>query len=245
MPDSEPVGVGINQPRRGFADVGDEQMQVIFKSIPEDELAAEIFCAILARELALPVPEPLLLFSPVTGAYLFGSVDMQYPNSLRAFNIDPLAPDMSFIRQLTELIVSWSKVKDVAAFDEWIHNKDRNLGNLLFAGNNEFILIDHGKSLDIDPDFPSNNWICAILANDCKDERAKRALIKSMQSTASTFDMMHAEAPRAKLESDGILSHTSYAERFYQLVEDRLSLLATLLQNRLPGQQGLMMPDTN
>lgn len=244
LPDSEPVGVGINKARRGIADMGNGHLKVIYKQLPDEEFAAELFCGLLAIELVLPAPEPIMLFDPLTGDMLFGSVDMEYPNALRAFNIDRHNPDMSLVKFITEAISSWSKAKEVAVFDEWIHNRDRNLENLLFAGADEFVIIDHGKSLDIDTDFQSNNHLCTLLSSSCHDERARKILLKSMARLATSFDLLHAESPRANLESNGILSHTAHVERFYTMIEERLSVLAVLLQNRMPGQQGLMIADT-
>lgn len=244
LPDSQPVGVGINDARRGTADIGSEQIAVIFKRLPELELAAELFCAVLARELALPAPEPLLLFDPARGMYLFGSVDLEYPNSLRSFNIDPLSPDQSALDLLLAAVRAWPRVKEVTAFDEWIHNRDRNLGNLLFVGADEFSIIDHGRALDIDIPHNSRNILCDILRDGCGDDKAQRALLKSLQRTAASFDMLHAESPRVSVESNGILSHTGSANTFYNLVEDRLANLVALLQNRFSGQQGLTMADS-
>lgn len=241
LPDSQPVGVGINEARRGIADLGDCQVSVIFKRVLEPELAAELFCSLLARELALPAPEPILLFDPLAGDYLFGSVDMEYPNSLRAFNIGPHNADLAAQRQLKEAVSAWSELKHVTAFDEWIHNRDRNLGNLLYAGPESFVIIDHGKALDIDKTYPSGNHLCNLLIGNCPDSKTQRALLRNLQRIAATFDLLHVERPRANLESTGIPSHPTSAETFYNLVEDRLSLLPTLLQNRMPGQHGLMI----
>lgn len=36
-------------------------------------------------------------------------------------------------------------------FDEWIHNVDRNLQNLLWDGFDDFVLIDHGLDLLLRP----------------------------------------------------------------------------------------------
>jgi hypothetical protein len=241
LPNSQPIGVGINLARRGIADLGTEQVPVIYKKVPEPELAAELFCGLLAREAALPAPEPLLLFDPQTGDFVFGAVDMEYPNSLRAFTIDPNNANPAAVKTLMDTVLAWKRIKEAAAFDEWIHNRDRNLGNILYAGAGEFVLIDHGKALDIDPNYGSNNHLCAMLASNCTDPKALRALLRSLQRTAASFDIWHAETPRADLESTGIASHPTSAENFYNFVEDRLSSIAVHIQNRLPGQQGLII----
>lgn len=241
LPGSSPVGIGITGAQRGVADTGDETIAVIWKPVPTAELAAELFCAVLARELALPAPEPFLLFDPVEGRYLFGSADLEYPNSLRRFNVNPSNPSFAAVAALKSIIVGWSRAREVAAFDEWIHNRDRNLGNLLYVTNDEFAIIDHGKSLDVDPSYPTANTLCSILADECADPRALRSLLKSMQRVAAAFDMMHAESPYASLQATGQPEHVTLAEEFYKVVEDRLNDLPTLLNNRLPGQHGLLI----
>lgn len=241
LPDSQPVGVGINGAHRGIADLESESLSVICKWLDDTELAAELFCAVLAREIDLPAPEPLLLFDPISGSFVFGSVDLAYPNSLRQFNVDPDTPDEAAVGVLLEVISSWSRAREVAAFDEWIQNCDRNLGNLLFAGPDNFFIIDHGRALNIDPTLESANVLCDILSDACADDRARRALLKSLFRVSAQFDLMDAEVPRASVESTGIASHTTCAEQFFDLVEGRLSTLAILLQNRLPGQHGLLI----
>ena len=50
-----------------------------------------------------------------------------------------------FVRNFTELCEEYPSV---IGFDEWIANGDRNLGNLLWDGEKDFYLIDHGLSMD-------------------------------------------------------------------------------------------------
>jgi hypothetical protein len=241
LPDSQPVGVGINGAHRGMADLESESLAVICKWLSEQELAAELFCAVLAREIGLPAPEPLLLFDPTSGGYVFGSVDLQYPNSLRQFNVDPDEPDEAAVQVLLEAVSGWSRAREVAAFDEWIQNCDRNLGNLLFAGPDDFFIIDHGRSLNIYPSLANANVLCGILAEACPDDRALRALLKTLHRVSAQFNLNDADASRASVESTGMPAHPTYAAQFFDLVENRLSTLTALLQNRFPGQQCFLM----
>lgn len=50
-----------------------------------------------------------------------------------------------FVRNFTELCDEYPLV---IGFDEWIANGDRNLGNLLWDGQKDFYLIDHGLSMN-------------------------------------------------------------------------------------------------
>lgn len=204
-------------------------------------MAAEIFCADLARNLSLPAPEPILLYDPVSGDMLFGCVDLDYPNSLRAFNVTPPTYNPAAKKLLEQALLAWPRINEVAVFDEWIHNKDRNLGNLLFVGPKEFAIIDHGKALDIDPSYPSQNVLCQVLGSRCTSPKEVRSLLRSLFRESAAFDIMNAEATRASLESTGIKTHIDSAERFFEFVEARLADLNTHLQNRFPGQQGLLI----
>lgn len=76
---ARPVGHGINGALRGFAIIGDSEIQVIVKYLSDRELLCEVLCAQLGRELNLPIPEPILIFD-AEGKPMFGSVDIGYPN---------------------------------------------------------------------------------------------------------------------------------------------------------------------
>ncbi len=41
---------------------------------------------------------------------------------------------------------NWKYFSEMLAFDDWVANQDRNLGNMTISGKNEFKLIDHGNS---------------------------------------------------------------------------------------------------
>jgi hypothetical protein len=49
LPGSAPSGMGVNSARHSIADLGVEQVAAIYKKVPEPELAAELFCAVLAQ----------------------------------------------------------------------------------------------------------------------------------------------------------------------------------------------------
>ncbi|QGQ69808.1 hypothetical protein [Halomonas sp. PA16-9] len=56
-------------------------------------------------------------------------------------------------------LFEWSRIEDVLAFDDWIANGDRNIGNVVIAGSSSYYLIDHSDALvksnwsigDLDP----------------------------------------------------------------------------------------------
>ncbi|MCW0353984.1 hypothetical protein IAQ00_09870 [Pantoea ananatis] len=146
-----PIGEGINGAMRGFALVGDEEVQVIAKYLPDRELICEILCAQIGIELDLPIPEPILLFD--NNQPLFGSSDVGYPN-LNHYLSKKTERDIVMSK-----LAKWVHLQSASFFDELIFNADRHPGNLLFNGV-DFHLIDHGLTLHEShpPSTPPNAW---------------------------------------------------------------------------------------
>ena len=81
---------------------------------------------------------------------------------------DPL-PALRVTNQLLEdELMLWPEALPVAAFDEWTFNRDRIPGNLLFAGNRHFWLIDHDEALPnyASPEANSSSPLLQILSRD-------------------------------------------------------------------------------
>jgi len=148
LPGAQPIGIGISGAHRGIVRIGaDEDVTAIVKPGPFGTIAAELFVAMLARDVSLTVPEPILVFDPVGYRLMAGSIDMEYPNLCAAFP-DLDANVASDLGKLCAKIQEWQCHPLVAAFDEWIANVDRNINNLLWDGS-DFILIDHAMSVVI------------------------------------------------------------------------------------------------
>ncbi len=147
------------------------------KKIPYREIYVECVCAILGRCLELPIPRPILV--KITHEALpdivpenqfslaFGSEDADYP-SFRRFAVGQEA----FMK-----LMNFAKTVDVGVFDEWIGNFDRNWGNILFDGGEEFVFIDHGNaiqsSLSIEQPERSNEIIDKLFSMQSEFERFK------------------------------------------------------------------------
>ena len=74
------------------------------------------------------------------------SQDTTYPN-LAQMHIDGF-PDFMADRRARRLASSLSKndtIPAIVTFDAWLQNSDRHLGNLLWAANGNYTLIDHGR----------------------------------------------------------------------------------------------------
>lgn len=121
------------------------------KDLPPKEMANELIGAALARALGLPVPRIFLAIAPsdVVAAKKAPSLgdhrvliasERQRTPPLGQFWTGDRLPQMYL-----NALASWPHCGTAFAFDTWVANIDRNIGNILFAGAHEVWLIDHGR----------------------------------------------------------------------------------------------------
>ncbi|WP_159818131.1 HipA family kinase [Colwellia sp. 20A7] len=156
-----------------------EKVIVAFvKQISLHKLYVECVCAIIGRYIGLPIPKPIIVkvtnenFSGIpVGQFrlAFGSEDAAYPSFRRYINSNEQLA-------MTKLI-EFSRTLDIAVFDEWIGNWDRNQGNILYDGGNHFSFIDHENAIDPNLAFDSaaraNIIIDAIYSSQSEFEKYK------------------------------------------------------------------------
>ncbi|WP_324041915.1 MULTISPECIES: hypothetical protein [Aeromonas] len=75
--------------------------------------------------------------SPI--AFVTSKVTGQSPSSY--YNIG----DMIKFESLRKILDGWGKLHKTIAFDEWVANQDRNLGNLIIDSHSHVTLIDHSN----------------------------------------------------------------------------------------------------
>lgn len=230
LPGAVAVGLGVSGAQRGFAVFPQGEEPVIAKRLPLLEIAAEGFCAELARSHGLPCPEPVLL---VDGEdWLFGSIDLGYPNLAKLLGLGA-ALDEPRKRLLCALLASWAELPKVASFDEWIDNRDRNLGNLLWLNAKGFALIDHGKTLGIDQDYPDGNKLLALqLACLTNDELGRGRLKRAILGVLPDWDLVMASPAK---EAATQVQDEETADRFWSLLARRLAILRDLIIARWPS----------
>lgn len=135
---------GINLPVRGIVYTDAGEVEAFVKRLADvRELLVEVVCTVLARRLDLPAPEPLLVLVPehLGGPQLaFGSTAMGQPNVAAFLETGQHAA-------VTNRLKAWKHLLPAACFDEWIANCDRHPANLLYNGDGDFWLIDHGLAV--------------------------------------------------------------------------------------------------
>ncbi len=167
--------------------------QAIIKDLNLVQLCNELVAQCLAREVGLPIPDCYLgLVRPgilnVTKApattdgskLVFVSVDVKVPNVTYRWQGTDTAGKLALLSEISK----WGDLGHLYAYDAWIANIDRHMGNLLFGGDSEFWLIDHGHCFtgpnwqadQLDPDVEYNNrlseWLTGHLSLDQKRQRA-------------------------------------------------------------------------
>ena len=241
LPGAMPIGIGISGARRGVVRISpDEDVTTIVKPGSFGEIAAELFVAMLAREIALPVPEPVLVYDPEGSAFLCGSIDIELPNLCTAFplmnpnNVDDL-------NLLIAKIKDWSDHPLAAAFDEWIANVDRNIKNLLWDGAG-FVLIDHAQSMQQNtPGIPDANKIVLALLTVITDDVGRRRLLKQITKNGLTFDDIYIENAANHLGSVGVTMIAGYSIEFDNFLKNRLPIIEQLIRARFPMGQQLLI----
>lgn len=157
---------------------GGPAFMTVVKDLPVRELFNELFAFLVLHELALPVPRSYVGFvdaslpevskAPPDGQghrVVFASEEIPAP-SLR-FTTGLPSPstfqeEQFLLDHIVPLISSWKGLGELYAFDEWVANVDRNVGNLLLGpkstkSNPEVWLIDHGMA------FTSPSWTAGEL----------------------------------------------------------------------------------
>ena len=134
----------------------------IIKDLDPKQLANELMVApALADAAGLPIPGAHLAMVPLgimtatkgptlpDGARLvFGSADVLTPPVAQLYHGQGATAQTKVRKRLAE----WDGVGGLYGFDSWIANTDRHERNLLFSGDKEAWLIDHGHC------FTGPNW---------------------------------------------------------------------------------------
>lgn len=140
-------------------------------------LSNEVTGYILARSVGVPVPTkaglarlPSSILDGLPGEnyspYAFVVAEASGESLVASFK----ARDLKAYKPLHDLLLSWSGFANAIAFDDWVANPDRNLGNVLVVGPENIVLIDHSdmpvspnwEAKDLDPSLDTSNKLIEI-----------------------------------------------------------------------------------
>lgn len=97
--------------------------------------------ALIPRD-ALPAVPPWVPHGQSAVAWC--TEDLAAPSLKVAYRLDPAAPPLA---PLIKELCTADTTRALVAFDDWIANVDRNLGNLLRLAKGRYCVIDHGHAL--------------------------------------------------------------------------------------------------
>ena len=227
-----PAGDGISGALRCVIRLPDRtQRAAVLKRGPIDEVAAEVFAALLLRAWSLPVPDAFLV---VDGTALsFGSADTGYPNLKQTLGLSalPAGPAReAAVAVAMMLATSLPTAPLAAACDEAIENRDRNLGNVLWDGQTE-AWIDHALALGRGHARADQNKLCAMVAGKPDQDRFSRAAIAQALLLDRAFPS----------DAEGVMVGTAAGTHGHSaFVAGRLASLGNRLVARFPAAADLL-----
>ena len=220
---------GINSTSIGMVKTQKEYVKAYIKEIPFREVLVETICALLGRNLGLPVPRPIWVYSNKDKPPLFGSEDLSYPSLKKFLKFSQLT-----VSQKNLVLDKWEQYRLTICFDEWIANCDRHTGNILVDENLKIFLIDHGLSIPetLSPSANSMNQLAAsIIAG--KDDIFLQKLRENLLEIAKSFNASHiARFPSIGTPADPLL------ESINGFLVNRLPHLQDLIKHQVKYRQG-------
>lgn len=135
-----------------FGPGADERdIDVYMRVAQAQPIVAELLCSVVGRAMGLPIPEPFIIAigkGDLPGSMLVdATAPVTYAFACKALEGEEFAQLMREDSDTAlQLLLAWQHLVPVTAFDEWLANTDRNLGNILFAARSLW-LIDHADAL--------------------------------------------------------------------------------------------------
>lgn len=210
---------------------------VMLKLLDSRRLFIECLCALVGRNLGLPVPRPYLVRvrpGQVEGAQSasglgFGSSLITVPNLSRA---------MRSREDIRLALQEWSLLQGAIAFDELIANSDRNMSNILLAPSQEIHLIDHDQAIPplVTPESIVRNELLAISTEELQAfER------RSVELKFEALDISQYEVAISKATSSGnlaVLSQGCRGDTIHQFLLERTQTVKSMILEKLKnGEQ--------
>lgn len=195
----------INATYRGMVLTANGERTAIIKDLEPKELANEVLVAAIAVLIGLPVPPPVLAIATPDrlavengprlddGRLVYASIDVDQPQVAMLYK-------QGGGRKVLERLAQWADLGRLYGFDALVANIDRHAGNILFSGDREVWIIDHGHCFtgprwdvsDLQPaDRPIvsklKEWLTPILDNRTRNEKAAEAV--SVEIATETMDL--------------------------------------------------------
>ena len=222
---------------------------VYLKLLDPRKIFVEAICAIIGREVGLPIPEPVLVKIPqhllvdLLGLdedektpklnIAFGSMDADYPSLNRILNVEDN-------EHIWSKLQSHSKSLEAAVFDEWVANSDRHWGNLLYDGGDEFIFIDHDLALPegVGKDIAVDDNLLLDFIRDKSDELSKARILKQVRGDLSENYAQVDIKQCVEICYGSSLLEQEKLDQIVTFLTERINFLHKIIQEKLKPEQG-------
>lgn len=217
------------------------EVKAYAKKLKDLDFLVELLAAKLGIEIGLPIPEPVIAYLPDKDEIWFASVDVKFPDlshRLEFLDNDHLADTTENIEILSKL-ANWQLIYDAISFDEWIANSDRNSGNVLYDGTDQFYLIDHNLAmrLPFSPDAPINNQLLNTKLFFTQDEVGRQRIRNKISALVDSIDESLPRTITSRiLESANDLNEKTL-NNIVDFLEKRLHHLTAITHNKIPTKQ--------
>lgn len=234
----------INDTYRGVILTKFGERTAVIKDIESKELANEVLSAAIALQLGLPVPPPYIAFAHPgrflakkgpelgEGRLVYASVDVAQPQVAMLYSAD--GGDKVLGR-----LARWSNLGRLYGFDALVANIDRHAGNILFSGDREVWLIDHGWC------FTGPNWQPADLTSPEQPVVSRLSgwltpVLDEQQRNETAREAARVEVDAAKMDIRR-LALTNYVSDL--LTDGDLEAVLTFINGRFPHVPRLAASD--
>ncbi|MEC9381183.1 MAG: HipA family kinase, partial [Candidatus Latescibacterota bacterium] len=210
--------------------------QVMLKLLDPRRLFIECLCALVGRNMGLPIPKPYLIH--VTPAAL-GQLKLTGP--MMAFgselvSVPSLARAVRSTHEIDLALQEWSLLQGAIAFDELIANSDRNATNILISSSRRIHLIDHDQAIPspLDPTVRVRNELLHIATRELRAFERRR-----VERQFSDLDLAPCEAAVSLATSSGnlaILSQDCRGDQIHQFLLERIQHVKMLILEQLKAR---------
>ena len=212
------------------------------KNLSPQDVLVEVFCSLVGIQLGLPIPEPMIAASKDGKSLLFASSKIEFPDLTHKLDFD-ISNNVILTEQSVEtlgFLLRWQFMSCAITFDEWIANPDRNMGNILWNGIDEFFLIDHNMAMR--PKFTANEPIepnqlmaAKLLINN--DELSKQRLRQEISLIISNLNSYLPKGIATKLVCDYPVFSTLGIDKMVEFLENRIKYLSQISDQKIVLKQ--------
>ncbi|MEQ8992752.1 MAG: hypothetical protein RLO46_13110 [Pseudomonadales bacterium] len=207
--------------------------QVMLKLLDPRRLFIECLCALVGRNMGLPIPKPYLIrITPAALAQLnlHGSV-MGFGSEL--VSIPSLARSVRSTHEIDLALQEWALLRGAIAFDELIANTDRNATNVLISSSREIHLIDHDQAIPepMDPTMHVRNELLQIATRELHTFERRR-----VERQFADLDLAPCESAVSLATSSGnlaLLSQDCRGDQIHQFLLERIQHVKMLILEQL------------